>query len=329
MKIIAAILSGNAESTIADAIRSVVDWVDAVMIVDTGITDRTLEAAAAAAGDKLIVEHFPWCNDFSAARNYCLAAVQSHGGEWYLMVDSDEQFKFEISNLEFRSLIEGHPDVTVWKPWDDTRTYVRERLIRVPSTARWVGRVHESLVGVPTGASRVLDGVTVAGHPKTVEAFRAKLLRDLAALLIEVQDFPADPRWWYYLGQTWEGLAKHNQAVDAYRRCWELPGWSEQAAWACFRGAVCQAELRDWEAGLATCAIGLAKDARFPELAWLAGWLCYQLGRDSEAITWSSAALAITDSGLCAYRTGFRHTFGWREGPKNVIDWAARNRTVA
>ncbi len=61
-------LADNTRAIIGDALRSVVDWVDRVLVVDTGVTDGTLDVARAIAGDKLIVRGFPWCDDFSAAQ---------------------------------------------------------------------------------------------------------------------------------------------------------------------------------------------------------------------------------------------------------------------
>jgi glycosyltransferase involved in cell wall biosynthesis len=111
--IVACILSNGNAATIGDAIRSVLPLVDRVLLVDTGITDDTLSVAADEAGDKLIVERFTWCNDFAAARNYCLDAVQRHGGTWYLMVDSDEVFAIPDPQL-VRSAVEVSPQILCW-----------------------------------------------------------------------------------------------------------------------------------------------------------------------------------------------------------------------
>jgi tetratricopeptide (TPR) repeat protein len=319
--IIATILTNGAESTIAETIRSVLPLADRVLLVDTGIRDGTLTRAAEAAGDRLIALAFRWPNDFSAARNECLAAVKANGGQWYLMLDSDEIYECSDPAV-VRQRIASEPDVDVWLISNETATYFRERLIRVSSPATWQGRTHESLVGVPFDRRRVLPGVRVCSRPKTAEQFRAKLDRDFVALQVEIADHPDEPRWRYYLGQTLEGLGRHADAADAYALCWELDGWSEQAAWACYRAACCLIEVGWFDDALEVCAIGLGKDARFPELAWLAGWICYQLNRYSEALAWGRCALAITDSGVTAERIGFRFIPGWSERPKNLLQWA-------
>lgn len=63
-------ITGSNRDIVGDALRSVVDWVDFCILIDTGITDDTVEVARAISGDKLIVRQFAWCDDFSAARNF-------------------------------------------------------------------------------------------------------------------------------------------------------------------------------------------------------------------------------------------------------------------
>jgi tetratricopeptide (TPR) repeat protein len=318
--IVASILSNGNAATIRDAIRSVLPLVDRVLLVDTGITDNTLAVAAAEAGNKLIVERFAWCNDFSAARNYCLDAVRRHNGIWYLMVDSDEVFSIPNPQL-IRDVLQAAPEILCWLVAHDG-DYVKEKLIRVSSAARWFGRTHEALLGLPQSQKRILPGVAVSSRFKTAVEFHAKLLRDRDALKLETRDYPTDPRWWYYLGQTQEGLREFAEAITAYMTAAVLPGWDEQAAWACYCAARCHAELSDMAGCVRTCALGLTKHAHFPELVWLAGWGSYQIGRYADAIAWAEMALAIRGLGECDKRIGFRYLRGWDEGPREVIRFA-------
>jgi len=49
--IVSVTITDNREREIADALRSVVDHVDRVLIVDTGITDQTIERGWCDAGE--------------------------------------------------------------------------------------------------------------------------------------------------------------------------------------------------------------------------------------------------------------------------------------
>lgn len=74
----------NESAWIARTIASVAPAVDRVVVVDTGSTDDTVALARAAGAE---VSFFPWCDDFSAARNASIDAAQ--GSDWVLIVDAD------------------------------------------------------------------------------------------------------------------------------------------------------------------------------------------------------------------------------------------------
>jgi len=80
----------NEEASLPQALSSVKDVVDEMIILDTGSTDRTAEIAKEFGAS---VYHFEWCNDFSAARNEALKYVQ---GQWVLVLDADEVLTPEI-----------------------------------------------------------------------------------------------------------------------------------------------------------------------------------------------------------------------------------------
>ena len=58
-------------------------FVDEMIVVYTGSTDATVEIAQSAGAR---VEHFVWCDDFSAARN---ASLQHSDADWNLILDAD------------------------------------------------------------------------------------------------------------------------------------------------------------------------------------------------------------------------------------------------
>ncbi len=64
---------------------SVKDFVDEIVVLDTGSSDGTV-AIAEAAGAR--VEKLPWPGDFAPARN---AALKFVNGDWVLVLDADEQ----------------------------------------------------------------------------------------------------------------------------------------------------------------------------------------------------------------------------------------------
>lgn len=354
MSVLAAtVLSGNSAAIVADALRSAVEWCDLVLLIDTGITDETASIAQDICGVKLKVISFPWKRDFAAARNFALQAAAENGATWAMTLDTDERMMFPgiASKEELKRGLEGGTDVQIngapltpalsrrerekeekihaWFVPFKNGSYVKERFIRVPTHLKWQGRTHETILGAKPGERRTLPGCFFDELSKTPEQLRAKVERDLVILLEETRDNPQNPRWWCYLGQSYEDSRLFDQAIDAYVRCFELPGWPEQAAWACYKASHCSIEAGRPQQALEFCTQGLANYAISPELAWHAGFCCYRLERFDEAVAWSQMAIALAEQfreSAAELRIGFRHQPAWCEGPWDVLRFAYRKR---
>ncbi len=321
IRLVATTLSGNSEELVADALRSVVDWVDVCLLIDTGITDTTRERAREVAGDKLVVRTLAWTNDFAAARNFALDAAAECGGDWAVTLDTDE--RLDVGAIDVRAVL-ARATEGVFYVSDAARTYVKERFFRLPTKARWSGPTHESFPAYQAGA-RTLEGVTFTELAKSKEAYQRKFERDAEVLARYTAEHPTDPRWWFYLGESHRHLGHHQAAAEAYDRCAALRGWDEESAWACYRAADCMLQLGRPAEAIDRCAAGLARHAGIAELAWLAGYACYQLNRDAQAIHWSKLAVVhglFRGDGAAIQRIGFRHPSALWEGPYDVMRWA-------
>lgn len=87
------------------------DLYDEAVVVDTGSNDDSLAVARELGAQ---VSHFPWCDDFSAARNYGLSQAQ---GQWALILDCDEL----IATDDFpalRQLCAAEPAGWVFEQWN-------------------------------------------------------------------------------------------------------------------------------------------------------------------------------------------------------------------
>jgi glycosyltransferase involved in cell wall biosynthesis len=78
------VISNNSESTISRTFQSVDSLVDEIILVDTGITDSTLEIAHSF---KAKILPYKWVNNFALAKNFGIAKASC---EWVLILDSDE-----------------------------------------------------------------------------------------------------------------------------------------------------------------------------------------------------------------------------------------------
>lgn len=74
----------NEEQWIAGSLISVKNFVDEIIVVDTGSTDQTAQIARELGAQ---VFEYAWDNDFSAARNFSIGKAH---GDWILFLDADE-----------------------------------------------------------------------------------------------------------------------------------------------------------------------------------------------------------------------------------------------
>jgi tetratricopeptide (TPR) repeat protein len=323
MKLVSTTLTGNNADILGGALRSVVDWVDACLVIDTGVTDRSLEVAREAAGDKLVLRTFRWVNDFSAARNFALDAAHELGAAWAVTVDTDE--RIELRGEDIRSILESAGE-GVLMVMDAGGTYAKERFFRLPARERFSGPTHESFPSYKVGV-RTLEKARFIELPKTPEAYKAKFERDVQILRRHTKAHPRDPRWFYYLGDSLQNLKRYDEAIRAYKACAALRGWNEESAWSCYRAAECMLAVGRPAEAVDTCAAGLALHAGIAELAWLAAFASWKAGRADQAVSWARLSIAMgcfLGHGREVKRIGFRNLNALYEGPFDVLRYALR-----
>jgi len=194
------VLARNEAGNIGPLLQSLASVIDETIVVDTGSTDTTV-AEAQQAGASVV--SFPWCDDFSRARNF---GIEAATGNWILTVDADER----IDSADFSAISEAtqssgekgyfftqrnytelrtHPQ---WRPINgrypdqekNLNGYIEAHQIRLfPNLShfRYRGCIHET-VDCPTRNTEHLE-VTVHhfGHLKTGEP--AKRRNDLYSRL--------------------------------------------------------------------------------------------------------------------------------------------------
>lgn len=137
----AALIVRDEAEFIEDCLRSLVGQVDEIVLVDTGSRDDTI---AIAKRFPIIMHHFAWCNDFSAARNVALARATS---EWILYIDADE--RLEVPNPKaFRQVLADRAAVACrlqLHPRLGWTAYSELRLFRNDPRIRFRGVIHESI----------------------------------------------------------------------------------------------------------------------------------------------------------------------------------------
>ncbi|MEJ6008277.1 glycosyltransferase [Paucibacter sp. AS339] len=257
-------------------LRSVEPWVDEMLVLDTGSVDAT-PAIAQACGARL--EHFSWCDDFSAARNAALAAAAA---DWHLVLDADE-WLIEGGGL-LRSLKQLRPNfvgsIELMDQFDDGEIrHARSRLSRVlPGHVRYEGRVHEQ----PQHHLPVKPLALQVGHDGYLpERLELKRGRNDALLKQALQHKPADAYLWYQLGKNCAVYDDHAGAEQGFARAAQL-GATAQGWWMDLvaRRLFALKQLKQHDAAMQFAESQLQNCAESPDFFFALGDLLLDLAAD-------------------------------------------------
>jgi glycosyltransferase involved in cell wall biosynthesis len=210
VRVALAVIARNEEQFIAGCLDSARPFVDEIVVLDTGSTDRTVEIARAHGAR---VEHFTWCNDFSAARNVAIDAVTT---DWVLMLDADECLTPESGPLlhQLPGLLPANCHGFTMRidsvhVVDSGEVAVGDRIPRFfprRPDVRWIGAIHEDLRYIPDPQRTLLVAGTGLraihfGYDPGVYAARGKDQRNLDILQHAREQNPDDARMTYFTGQ--------------------------------------------------------------------------------------------------------------------------------
>ena len=180
---------------------SVRDWVSEMVVVDTGSTDDTVAIAISHGAS---VSHFPWCDDFSAARN---VALEKATREWVLVLDADETCSVD-SPTEFANALQQTRFDGFSLPissLNDDGTYSQAMVFRLfrrklPGM-RYRGEIHEQLEAVAAGKVRTATLSCIRldhdGYTAAIFSSRDKGSRNIRLSQKVTQSRPDDPFSWF------------------------------------------------------------------------------------------------------------------------------------
>lgn len=148
MKISLCMIVKNEEGTLNRCLNSVNNFVDEIIIVDTGSTDNTKEIAKKFNAK---IYDFKWCDDFAKARNY---AFSKSTKDYILWLDADDYIT-KLNQEKFIDLKKSLSNVTdsvsmIYSLMRDekgntTNSLRRNRLVKRNKNFKWIGRIHEYL----------------------------------------------------------------------------------------------------------------------------------------------------------------------------------------
>jgi glycosyltransferase involved in cell wall biosynthesis len=228
----------NETPVIRRCLESVKPLIDYWVIVDTGSTDGTQEMIQEYMRDIPGELHErPWVN-FEENRNEALDLAYGKS-EYLLFIDADDILQFS-ADYRLPPLDKECYYIKIDYGWT---TYSRIQLIRNSLKWRWVGVVHEALVG-PASNDAHLEGIImkiIGGGDRSHDP--KKYLRDAALLEKALESNPNDTRNTFYLAQSYKDAGMNEMAMKVYQRRAEQGGWDEEVFWSLYQIALIQESL--------------------------------------------------------------------------------------
>lgn len=213
-----AMIMKNEAVNLSRSLAPVAPHVDEMVVVDTGSTDQSRELALALGARVL---DFQWINDFSAARNFGLAAARA---DFILWLDGDNSVTPEGLG-EFRRHLKPGGDLILWAtevvtPQGD-RLWQKRVFPNRPGVVRFEGRVHEQLVHPPHWEAVATEAEILHwGYAESLSA-RRKGERNLELLLNCPETRAGEFYWLYQTGRTLANLRRYAEAEVWLRRAAE------------------------------------------------------------------------------------------------------------
>ncbi len=247
MKLCLNMIVRNEEARIERCLKSVLPYLAAAVIVDTGSTDdtiRLMEKTFAEANIPYTIHTRPFIN-FKQARNAALEAARwsKFDFEYILLTDADMELVVE-DKLCFANLTGPSYDI-IQKA--GTLSYHNRRIVNRFAKGDYLGVTHEYL---DVAAAGCVSGAYFLDHADGSNR-KDKFQRDIDLLLADLRDHPSNERSWFYLAQSYRDNGQPAQAAQAYRRRIEMGGWAEEVWQAKVNYATCLKDLGD-EGGYVT-----------------------------------------------------------------------------
>ncbi len=256
----------NEEELLPGCLDSIRDWVDEIIVIDTGSTDKTVEIAESY-GAKVF--HQPWEGNFSKHRNYSLDNATC---DWIFIIDADERFVIEDLPALRRLISQDDVNIisinvfNVYGKNEELTTFLPSvRFWRRKVNLRYEGIVHNLLkLGEEHLVNRTGIRIKHLGYGLTPEKMKAKFHRTKDLLEKQLEENPDNFFALFNYAQVLKGdsggyAAQHLPAIiESAQRAVELTDPTnkaerhvhlmclDQVAWANFN-------KRDFDAAMEYC----------------------------------------------------------------------------
>jgi glycosyltransferase involved in cell wall biosynthesis len=238
VKIVLLSMVKNEQANIVRLFSSVKDWIDGIVLCDTGSTDTTVSVAKKAMEEMKIpgrIYQYPWEN-FGKSRSKSFECLK----DWVVrFTEWDPKYVFGLLLDADMVLTDGSQLHTALEALDLSYSganikqqnggliYQNTRFLRASDNWKCIGATHEYWGcdgGKPIASfdTPVITDIGDGGCKGDKYTRDAKLLED--ELLVD----PNNVRTLFYLGQTYMSLNRNEDAIRVLTKRIELKGWEEE-----------------------------------------------------------------------------------------------------
>lgn len=232
----------NEEKRIHVSLESVVGHVDALIIYDTGSTDRTVEIITEFAEKNKINLYLIQGDfvDFSTSRNVSLEFADTIDVHYVLLLDCNDELQGGEHLREYAKhmMKEDNNGFLVCQHWWSGQydKYFNVRFVKTRCGWRYRGSVHEWMKDTTQDGSepkypilRAPDNIILyQDRTKDGNKSGSRFKRDKELLVADHKKDPKEPRILFYLAQTCQCLQQHDEAFYYSRLRTELNGFQEE-----------------------------------------------------------------------------------------------------
>ena len=201
------------EESLPTCLESIKDYVDEIIIVDTGSTDSTVEIAERYNAK---VYHHAWENSFSKARNYSLKYATC---DWILIMDADEEIEMNDA-YKLREAIRDDnvnliymPAFSKEKGGMNSSVYLIERVFKNNLDFHYEGIVHNTLKF--SGRCKSENIVFYHyGYHLDDEQMERKFTRTSTLLKEQIKDDPSNPMPHHYLAVAFLSRDMNDECIE-------------------------------------------------------------------------------------------------------------------
>lgn len=300
----------NEERVLEACLESISPWVDEIIIVDTGSTDKTKQIAEKFTRN---VYDFPWIDDFSAARNESLGHAT---GDWIFWIDADDTVPVEtgqriralaasagtgIGAFTMRVVLPSAPGEI------GTRTINHTKLFRNIADYRFYGAIHEQISEpILRSGKQILDTdleIIHSSHDFSEEGRALKQEREIKILRKEIENNPTYAFNWFNLGLVEFRAENYPGSIDALSKFFTLlhGASSSVSHQAYYHLSIGYEFLGNIAISLQVAENGLSEFPDDPALQFQAANLYAKLSKNEKAETLYKSSLAPRD----IYPVGF------------------------